>query len=312
LVRKAEVRKEDPMRLLFGLSKNRARACSSVLCSILFISPVAVGIERRNESIEHSWIVKYEEGTEDFEEGKIVKLTIDNDYITCGDKTRRYVEVPTVRVTQVAYETQYRSVASVATADELERLIEDSDHPARTLLWAGPLYRVLSLFDGQPPLVEGVLSLFDYQRRLIKVTWVTAEGEESFMVFRVREAEESSILEMLESSTGLRSVDLWAEREKAIQDYWTRNPVPRNPLDVAGDKALQKAIQATLEASDVDPSWQSKRLVGKANHATGTVDHTAMGICAVTAPGVLPDGSCPLPPSGIDEARTRLLEPEAK
>lgn len=258
------------MRLTPSFSKDRARVGFSILFTILFVSTSAKGFEARNKPVLHQWPVKVEEGTVEIPSGAKVNLTVNKTGIMCRSKSRHerhLVVIPASRVTEIAYETKYVSLASMLYGDGFEGAI--SGDPRGAVI-AVPLYILLSAFD--------------HQRRLVKISWLSRDNAESWIILRVRKSDYASILEILESSTGKKSVDLWAEREKEIQDYWDDNPVPRDPIDVAGDKTLQKSIDETIQGGSVTASLRLRHTVEPARRAAFEEKPTPIGLCAVLAP----------------------------
>ena len=260
------------MRLTPSFFKVRARVGFSILFAILFVSSIAEGFEAGNKAAIHQWNAKFEEGTQAISQGTKMKVTIGRKQIVCRSKSRHEIHlvvIPAARVKQISYETEYHSLASMAMGDNFESVISGCDSPI-CMIMAAPMY--------------GFLSLFDHPRRLVKITWLSKDNEESFLVLRVRKADYSSILEMLESSTGKKSVDLWTEREKEIQNYWNNDPVPRDPIDVAGDKTLQKSLDETIQGDSATASVRLRRAVDSAHGAPFEEKPTPIGLCAVLAP----------------------------
>ncbi|HET7841114.1 MAG TPA: hypothetical protein VFM21_05885 [Terriglobia bacterium] len=239
---------------------------------MLLVSSGAAGFTARPKPSVPKWNVKIEEGTEDVPPGTKMTVSANKKGIICQSQSahgRHLVLIPASRVTQIARDTKYVSLASMTMGDDLGARIASSDNPYNSLA-AVPIY--------------GFLSLFEHQRRLVKITWLTKDNEESWIVLRVRKEDYTALLEKLESSTGLRSVDLWAEREKAIQAFWDKNPVPRDPLHVAGDKTLQRTLDSAMPSSVETASFKLEAAHGSAHAAAFEEKHTGVALCAVLAP----------------------------
>ncbi len=260
------------MRPTLHFLDHRAQVCSSTLCAMLLVSSSAAGFAARPKPSAPSWNVKIEEGTEDLPPGTKMTVSANKKGILCRSQSahgRHLVLIPASRVTQIARDTKYVSLASMTMGDDIGARIANSDNPSSGLV-AVPIY--------------GFLSLFEHQRRLVRITWLTKDDEESWIVLRVRKGDYTALLEKLESSTGLRSVDLWAEREKAIQAFWNENPVPRDPIDVAGDKTLQKTLDAAMPGSVEIAPFNPKDAHGSAPTVVFEEKHASVALCAVLAP----------------------------
>lgn len=259
------------MRLTQTFVKDRARVCSLVLCPILFVSANAAGLKTRHEPAQHQWTVKYEEGTQDIGSRTKVKLTIGKREIVCRSKTRNEVHVvviPVARITEIAHSKEYRSVLSLVFGEGDTSALKDMDpHAAMVLL---------------PVLIP--MAVVDREAHFVKISWRSRQNEESFVVLRVRKSDVTTLLGVLESCSGKRSVDLWAERGKAIQDSWDHSPMGTGDMEHVGENAPQSPMDATLQAGSASVSVQSRLPVESGHAAISVVNRGGIALCSLLAP----------------------------
>ncbi len=195
------------------------RVVASLILTILTPPPPVAAIEARKPPPVKQWRVKYEEGTEGITHGTKMKVTLNKQEIVCETKGRGLAgtfAIPFTDIIEVTHDSEFRSLArQVFGGDEVWSATDGWG----VYDWGAGLCDPVGLA------AYGVLSLVDQEKHFVTITW-REQDDENVAVFRVGSADYASFLSALETSTGRRRKDLWAEREKFLQRQWDHTYFP--------------------------------------------------------------------------------------